>query len=204
MKKIAITLRISKNSLEVRDSLSHDWLHFFNELNYVPILIPNLITDLSKFLDTVEIDGIILSGGDNFGDDELRDTTEKKLIEYGIRNNLPILGVCRGMQVLNRYFDGQIRINQAVNHTGTHHIVNFQFHKIPLPPKINVKSFHNNLIKMEDLGKELQVIAICDNDQSVEGFMHKSKHIMGVMWHPEREKNDFQRNLLKEFMKNDF
>ena len=82
MKKIAISLRVATigKFQEKRDSLSHDWLQFFKELNYFPVLIPNLINDLEDFLDILKIDGIILSGGDNIGDEKIRDETEKKMI----------------------------------------------------------------------------------------------------------------------------
>ena len=128
MKKIAISLRVATigKFQEKRDSLSHDWLQFFKELNYFPVLIPNLINDLEDFLDILKIDGIILSGGDNTGDEKIRDETEKKIISYGIKNNLPIIGICRGMQVLNKYFNGKIGINQAVNHSGTKHEIKFK------------------------------------------------------------------------------
>jgi len=88
MKKIAISLRVASIGKyeEKRDSISYDWLKFFNKLDIFPILIPNLIQDLELFLDEVKIDGIILSGGDNIGEDEMRDSTEKKIITYGIKN----------------------------------------------------------------------------------------------------------------------
>ena len=208
MKKIAISLRVATigKFQEKRDSLSHDWLQFFKELNYFPVLIPNLINDLEDFLDILKIDGIILSGGDNIGDEKIRDETEKKIISYGIKNNLPIIGICRGMQVLNKYFNGKIGINQADNHSGTKHEIKFKLNgKKILDKAVIVNSYHNNLIKTEDdLGQQLEPIAYCPDDESVEGFKHVKLPILGVMWHPEREKNKLQYGLIDSFLKNEF
>ena len=42
------------------------------------------------------------------GDDDERDNTEKQIIEFGISKKIPIFGVCRGMQVLNKFFKDAI------------------------------------------------------------------------------------------------
>ena len=68
-----------------------------------------------------------------------------------------------------------------------------------------VNSYHNNLIKTEDdLGQQLEPIAYCPDDESVEGFKHVKLPILGVMWHPEREKNKLQYGLIDSFLKNEF
>ena len=185
MKKIAISLRVASIGKyeEKRDSISYDWLKFFNKLDIFPILIPNLIQDLELFLDEIKIDGIILSGGDNIGEDEMRDSTEKKIITFGIKKNLPIIGICRGMQVLNLNFNGKVRFNEAIDHAGKKHEIQLK------EEKLIINSYHNNLIKKETLGDDLCVFGISENDNTVEGFYHKNLPIVGVMWHPEREQN---------------
>ena len=73
--KIGISLRITnaQNYVEKRDSISHDWPVFLEQLGFSPLLIPNTISDIPTFLDEMKISGLILSGGDNIGDDEKRD-----------------------------------------------------------------------------------------------------------------------------------
>ena len=108
--KIGISLRIvsAENYDEKRDALSKDWPQFFEKLNMTLVLIPNFLTNLESYLDSIEIDGIILSGGDNVGDFPERDSTETTLLQYGIIHDLPIFGVCRGMQMINHFFNGTI------------------------------------------------------------------------------------------------
>lgn len=201
MKKIAISLRVASigEYKEKRDSISHDWLELFNKLDIFPVLIPNLIQNLELFLDEMKIEGIILSGGDNIGEDEMRDNVEKKIIAYGMEKNLPIIGICRGMQVLNLNFNGRVRFNEAIDHAGKKHEILLD------EERIMINSYHNNLIKSEDeLGDDLKSIAIASNDKTIEGFKHEKLPIFGIMWHPEREKTNFHYNLISSFLKNEF
>ena len=62
---------------------------------------------------------------------------------------------------------------------------------------IQVNSYHNNILKSESLGENLQKFAITDFDNTIEGIMHKNKPIMGVMWHPERAPNKESKLILK-------
>ena len=79
-KKIGITSRIvsAENYDEQRDAISQDWPPFLEKINLTPIFIPNSLDNITEFLDKIEVDGFILSGGDNVGDNPLRDNTEKK------------------------------------------------------------------------------------------------------------------------------
>lgn len=208
--KIGISLRIvsAENYDEKRDALSQDWPRFFEKLGMNPIFIPNSLSDIESFLDSIEIDGIILSGGDNIGDYPERDNTENLLIQYGINHNLPIFGVCRGMQIINQFFDGSLLKNSSINHVGKPHEVNISNPILSKKLKselISVNSFHNNIIKDENLGKNLKTFAKTISDNTVEGFFHKKYKIIGVMWHPEREPNTNNELILKEiFCEKDF
>jgi putative glutamine amidotransferase len=200
--KIGISLRIMKasNYNENRDALSHDWSLFFEKLNFIPILIPNKITNVSEFLDEVDIDGLILSGGDNIGDFPERDSTEKSILDYGIKRKLPIFGVCRGMQMINNYFGGTIITTSNQKHVNTSHgvnIINSSKHKILESKPIEVNSFHNNIIDSSILGQDLEPFAL-SNDDTIEGFYHKSLPIVGVMWHPERSQNEINQEILRK------
>ena len=194
-KKIGITLRIEhiEKYDEKRDAISHDWTKFLSISNVFPILIPNTLKDTKHFLKTMNLDGIILSGGDNMGDDLERDNTEKEIIELAIKEKIPLLGICRGMQVLNDFFGGSLSISNDSNHVAKRHkieLLGTVSQELFNSKKIEVNSFHNNLIKKDTIANDLQVFAVSENDSTIEGFYHKNLPIIGVMWHPEREQNN--------------
>ena len=101
--KIGISLRIveAENYNETRDALSHDWITLLEELNLIPVHIPNKLKNLDEFLTEMNLSGIILSGGDNLGKNKDRDLTETRLLTYSIENKRPLIGICRGMQLIN-------------------------------------------------------------------------------------------------------
>lgn len=203
-KKIGITTRIvnAQGYEEKRDALSQDWVKFLEVENIVPILIPNNLSNIPLFLEEINLDGIILSGGDNIGDDKERDNTEKQIINFGIGKKIPIFGVCRGMQVLNKFFKGKISSTQNDEHVGKNHEIFISDKKISnflIENKIIVNSYHQNIINFEDIGESLISFAVHKKDNTVEGFMHKELPITGVMWHPERDQNSM---LLKKFLLN--
>ncbi len=200
--RVGISLRIMKepNYDESRDALSHDWAQFLEKINLIPILIPNNLKNISDFIDDLDIEGLILSGGDNLGEHPIRDSTEKSLLEYSIKNKIPIFGVCRGMQIINDFFGGDIVKTSTQNHVNTSHNINIKNspnYKIFNLNSIEVNSFHNNIINSDILGDNLDPFAIAD-DKTIEGFYHKTLPIMGVMWHPERSQNENNTQLLKK------
>ena len=199
--KIAISLRIQKLAEinEKRDTLSHDWIKLFNEYNFEPVLIPNNLKNLESFLDYHTIDGFILSGGDNIGDDQERDLTERTILKYAIEHTKPLFGVCRGLQVINNYFDGTQLITKNKNHVKKNHNITLSgivSKQLDLSER-NVNSFHDNIIKNDMLGNDLHPFAISDSDQTVEGIIHSNLPILGVMWHPERNIDlESEKNLI--------
>lgn len=202
IKKIGITSRIveAPNYNEQRDALSHDWPKFLQALNLIPVFIPNALPDIDEFLNNLDLDGFILSGGDNIGDSFKRDKTEKCIIEFAIKNKLPIFGVCRGMQVINNFFNGEILQSNTTKHVNNSHLVDLlesPFSKTLIYNQINVNSFHQNLIKSEILGNDLIPFAIDSSDNTIEGFFHKFLPIFGVMWHPERNPADHSKIILQ-------
>lgn len=181
-----------EGSQEVRDALDRDWFSFFN-LNFPSITLIPLSNNLKhsiKSMKSLGINGLILSGGDSIGKTPQRDVTEKKLIQHCINDSLPILGVCRGMQMINIFFGGQLRKN-IKELTGINHVV--ESHKIVLDKdfvkgsfgKIKVNSYHNQGMLIDDLASGLVPFANAA-EKVVEGFYHKSKPIVGIQWHPER------------------
>ena len=204
--RIGISLRVvtAQNYDEKRDALSQDWPIFLEKLNLNPIFIPNSLSNVRSYLTDMHIDGLILSGGDNIGDYPERDKTEKELLDYAVQNKIPILGVCRGMQIINDYFGGSIEQSQNSQHIRKNHPVeitnaNFLYFN---SDSISVNSFHYNLIRRNTLGKNLEPFAIMKSDDTIEGFSHVDLPIFGVMWHPERDQNKTSESLFRQVFQN--
>ena len=204
--RIGISLRVvtAQNYDEKRDALSQDWPIFLEKLNLNPIFIPNSLSNVRSYLTDMHIDGLILSGGDNLGDYPERDKTEKELLDYAVQNKIPILGVCRGMQIINDYFGGSIEQSQNSQHIRKNHpveITNANFLNFN-SDSILVNSFHYNLIRRNTLGKNLEPFAIMKSDDTIEGFSHVDLPIFGVMWHPERDQNKTSESLFRQVFQN--
>jgi putative glutamine amidotransferase len=207
--KIGITLRV-ENILpynEKRDAISHDWINLFQKNFLEPVLIPNCINNIRDYISSLNLNAIILSGGDNPGDDLNRDNTEINIIKYAIEKKIPLLGICRGMQVLNNYFGGKVEKNQNNDHVGKRHLINFTNKKFIdelEQNEIEVNSFHNNVIYKKNLASSLKIFAT-SFDNTIEGFHHEKLPILGIMWHPEREKDiQISSVLLKIFYNRSF
>ena len=201
---IGISLRITnaKDYDEKRDSLSHDWPKLMEELGINIVFIPNSLKNVRSYLSELNLSGFIISGGDNIGDNAERDKTEIEMIKFAMKNKNPLFGVCRGMQIINKFFDGTISTSEKSNHVGKYHninIINQNFFKFFKNKNTKVNSFHNNLIYNENLGSDLIPFATISEDGTVEGFFHKFFPIIGVMWHPERKTTMENKTLLKHF-----
>ena len=205
--KIGISLRVveAPNYDEKRDALSHDWPKLLEKLGFNPVYIPNTLSHVDEFFSDMSLDGLILSGGDNVGENKNRDETENLLLKLAIEKRIPVLGVCRGMQLINNYFGGDISINNTTEHTSKNHdveITNKSFSSLFNSDKITVNSYHKNTIQIDQVGQNLNPFAISNYDKTVEGFFHSIFPIIGVMWHPERIKISSDDIILTKIFKN--
>ena len=205
--RIGISLRIveAPNYEEERDALSHDWTSLLEELGFVSVHIPNTLKNLGDFLDEMSLDGIVLSGGDNIGENKNRDETEKKLLVYALEKKIPVIGVCRGMQLINNYFGGKISTDGSTIHLAKKHdiqITNENFSYLFKSSSFHVNTYHKNLIQTEGMGSGLKPFAVFSKDGSIEGFFHEKLPIIGVMWHPERDPDLNSKVIISTIFKN--
>ena len=180
------------------DFVDHYWINFFDKNKIKFTIIHNAISYNFNLINKKNIKLIILPGGNDLFSKsyltKIRLSNEVKLINFGIKNKIPILGVCRGMQVINYFYKG--RQKRIKNHMRTRHNVYFE-DKFFNKKKLNVNSFHNFGIPINLLAKCLVPIAL-DKSKNVEFFKHNKLKIFGIMFHLEREK---KKNLLKTLFK---
>jgi len=194
VKRIGITQRvdIAAKTGERRDALDQRWHLFAKELGCLLFPLPNVdASDAEARLTALDLDGLILSGGNSLSyldpaaPDAAaeRDRFEAAAIRFAIDRGIPVLGVCRGMQMLNHYFGG--RLHPVRGHVACTHSLDVgeDFAQMIAVP---VNSYHDWGIAADGLAEALVPIAQ-DADKNVEAFIHADLKVAGIMWHPERE-----------------
>ena len=188
MVKIGITSNIKEYYKGYIDFLDHYWIDYFGKKKSDYNLIPNNTYLSEKILKKINL--LILTGGNdiisNKKESLTRNKIEKNLIKKAIKKKIPILGICRGAQLLNISFGGKIK--KVRNQMRTRHNVYIIKNDIIKKKVLNVNSFHNFGIKKNNLSKKFVKIAF-DKEKNIEMFVSKKHKIIGVMWHPEREDN---------------
>ena len=186
MKKIGITQRLGfSEHRELRSQIDIRLIDFIVKCGFQPIIIPYFMiknkVDLKKkitnWLKDINLDGIVLSGGDDLGKFILRDDSENILISFSIINNIPLVGICRGMQMIGNYF--KIKLLKVKGHVNTRHYVNDG------KKSFKVNSYHQ--FSLEKCPKNFKIVCLA-SDKNIESIISKSKKIYGCMWHPERNK----------------
>ncbi len=143
---------------------------------------------------------------------EERDAYELSLARAVLEREVPTLGVCRGMQVLNLAYGGTIEqhVPDAVGHEEHRHTPGtFADHEVQLEPgslaaratgaeRTAVKSHHHQGIK--EVGKGLRATGWSTTDDLVEALEDPGrKFVLGVLWHPEEdEKSRLIKALVSE------
>jgi len=205
MKRIGITQRVVlvERINERRDVLDQRWYDFAEQLGVMLIPIPNNLKYPSAYVESLNLDGLIFSGGNNIGvygkaiiegktieEDDVafeRDISESRLIEWSVQQRKPIIGICRGLQLINAYFKGrQIPVDDEVHVAKDHKlsVIDERFQTF-YNEQVIVNSYHRWGVTLQTLAKEF-VPAVLYGDKQVEAFYHKEYPLYGIMWHPER------------------
>ncbi|OIQ18379.1 MAG: hypothetical protein BM556_08955 [Bacteriovorax sp. MedPE-SWde] len=190
MKKILVSQRVSieKSYNERRDCLDQSWMALLEKSELLPVLVPNNISIVRSLISEIQIDGVLLTGGnsliENGGDAPERDDVELFIIKYAIDNKLPIYGVCRGMQIIQRYFG--IDLFSVDGHVATRHkLKDVKGNHISYLKSLETVNAFHDFGTTETLG-DLKVSARSENN-IVMAIENTEKKIFGQMWHPERE-----------------
>lgn len=158
-------------------------------------------------------DGVIFCGGADIhpkyygeeidgskGIDVKNDESEFELLKAYVEAGKPIMGICRGHQLINVFFGGSLtqhipcaELHVKINDNAQAH--NVKAVKGSILEKLygeefSVNSSHHQAVNR--LGDGLVATAMWD-DKYIEAFEHKNLPIIGVQWHPERMCFEFSR-----------
>lgn len=184
MKRILISQRIDvvQGRNEERDALDVRWAELLFSLGFLPIPVCSALADQPDYLVQLQPDAIILSGGNDIGQAPTRDRLETKLLDYAKAQQLPVLGVCRGMQMLNHYLGGSLVT--VSGHVATRHALQGAWAQQYGYQQVN--SYHNQAFTQATLAADLKVLAT-SSDGVIEAVACSHLPWLGIMWHPERE-----------------
>lgn len=183
MKLIGISQNVVYNSErgEYQDVLDQRYIKFCICAGLLPIPIPNHFMDLQRgaqllerWISDIKIHGFILTGGNDIGDFPNRDKTETFLINFALKSGFPLLGICRGMQLLGHI--SNVKLKPLENHVGVRHEIFGEIFGF-------VNSYHN--FSLDICPDEYDILARAA-DQNIEAMRHKKRPIEAWMWHPER------------------
>ena len=176
------------------------------EAGGLPVELP-AIDDPSEYVE--RLDALVLSGGGDIDPERWngptetsymvsseRDSFEFALLEAAVTAGIPVLGICRGLQVINVFFGGTLvphldestgdgHSKSAPDRTQTRHAIRCEADSILFDlygPTAMVNSFHHQAV--DQPGHGLKVSAYSP-DGTVEGIEDTSGLIVGVQWHPE-------------------
>jgi len=178
----------------------------------LPLILPDLRSEdlCAELLE--DMDGLLLTGGSDlapqsygeepadpaWGGDRRRDLYELALVQTARERGLPILGICRGCQLLNVAFGGTLwqdittqREDSLVHRDSVSYDQNFhglemssdsRLRELLGPDPIEVNSVHHQGIG--ELGAGLRALAHAP-DGIIEAIEAQTGYALGIQWHPE-------------------
>jgi putative glutamine amidotransferase len=171
----------------VRDALDQRLVQFVALAGLVPIPVPNGLgedgrdgSSVQAWLRAINPGALILSGGNDVGEYPERDDTERCVLSWAEAKRVPVLGICRGLQMMAVW--GGVHLVRREGHVRTRHCLKVETAAGEWPTDVN--SFHNWVIASCPAGYEITARA---EDDSIEAIKHTALPWEGWMWHPERE-----------------
>lgn len=181
MKKIVFTQRVEviESYGERRDCADQHISDFICACGYLPVPIPNRPELVETYLNVIKPDGLFFSGGNDLasygGNAPERDETERRMIRYSESKDVPLFGICRGLQIIATFYGAPLE--KVGGHVRVDHHISGRINRDV------VNSFHGMGVK--NVKKPL--IELCRSDDGViEAIQHEQFKIAAVMWHPER------------------
>ena len=202
------------------------------EAGGIPLMLPLTEDgeDISRLLDS--IDGILLTGGHDvhpsvYGEEPVpecgavcreRDAMESELLKQALKRDIPVLGICRGIQFLNAYLGGTLYQDLPTERPpGTEHHqkppYDIPVHRVSVEKdsglsrllntdSLSVNSYHHQAIK--EKADSLKTMAISEDGIIEAVEMPDKRFVWAVQWHPEFSfRRDLSsRKIFEEFVRN--
>jgi putative glutamine amidotransferase len=161
------------------DALDQQWWSFLRACGLVGMPVPNDADAAVRLVRTAPVHGILLTGGNDLaelgGQAPERDHTETALVDLAYECGLPVVAVCRGMQLLLRRFG--VPLHRVSGHVAPRQTVTIG------DRSRTVNSYHN--WAATTVRPPLRVWATGPG-QVVKAVRHETAPLLGIMWHPER------------------
>lgn len=193
---------------EPRSAVAYEYVTWFEADGWLVVPVPANTTHPQAYLQLPGVSLVVLSGGNNV-DPRLygsqadvsqvypeRDTTEYALIESAISQGVPLFGICRGLHTLNVFFGGTLT-PQVSGHVAVEHAM---VSELTLLNGMQCNSYHNQAVRRNQVAPSLDVLAQSPDDV-VEAVVHREHQIAAVQWHPERQEQSYDRQLLHQFLR---
>jgi N5-(cytidine 5'-diphosphoramidyl)-L-glutamine hydrolase len=181
MKMVAITQRVTvvPEYGERRDCLDQAWPRFIAACGLLPLPLPNVIEVSLAMCGGSDVAGLVLTGGNDLaalgGDAPERDATENALIDAAESRGLPVLGVCRGMQLIQQRC--AVPLQRVEGHVTQRQVIQIEGQ----PTEVN--SYHRFAARESRAPLDVWAVAA---DGVVKAIRHTARPTTGIMWHPER------------------
>ncbi len=181
---------------ERRDALDQRWATLFEQLGATTLALPNSLADPAAWITQANPSLIVLTGGNDIanlvdGPDAApeRDRTELAALALAAEGGIPLLAICRGLQLIVHAGGGSL---VAVDdHVATEHPISVHPTAAarPLRDGRAVNSFHNWAVPAASVPADWQIAATAP-DGTVEAITHATLPQVALMWHPERGGGD--------------
>ncbi len=174
MKLIAVDQRVMEESRyeETRDALDQRWTDFLDACGFIAVPVPNHLHMAQKLLLATDVAGVLLTGGSSH---PRRDATTQILLNHAATRNLPVIGVCHGMQAMQQA--SGVTLTRVENHVMPQQSIHID------GKPVLVNSYHEYGAKKS--APELDIWAVAP-DGVVKAVRNQKRRWLGMMWHPER------------------